>query len=235
MSASTIDRSIKELSRLGFISITWKQRTSHYEVAPRTQWSKILKGQIDLSETESCYVKLTSQLGQIDLSDGSVSLYEPDLVNQKEHTPYPQASPSPKLDRKTDDCATAVARGARAPISRKGAASENAAAPDLFQEFIGVFLAAGKKLNKLDNARALKLWRNFNAPEHAAILEHLKRSVVDGTWSDALHTPMPASYLASKAWTRIGPGRVLPHPPQKESKVETAIRRAAERFRQGAR
>ncbi len=101
---------------------------------------------------------------------------------------------------------------------------------------MGVFLAAGKLLNERDTERALKLWLHFDAPEHAAILEHLKRSVVDGTWSDARHTPMPTSYLASKAWTRIGPGRILPRPPQKESKAESALRRdCAERFRQGER
>ena len=46
----------------------------------------------------------------------------------------------------------------------------------------------------------------------AAILEHLKRSVTDGTWSSERYIPWPASYLESKAWTRIGPGRVLTAP-----------------------
>jgi len=107
-------------------------------------------------------------------------------------------------------------------------AAPAAPAPDLFQEFIGVFLAAGKKLNNVDIERALKLWLNFDAQEHVVILEHLKRSVRDGTWSDELHTPMPRRYLQSMAWTRVGPGRVLPHPPRSEA--ESAQRRAEDRF-----
>ena len=124
------------------------------------------------------------------------------------------------------------ARGVRAPATT---VRQNSASPDLFQEFIGIFLAAGKLLNDRDAERALKVWLNVDAPEHPAILELLKRSVVDGTWSDARHTPMPASYLGSKAWTRIGPGRVLPHPPRSETKFDNALRRAGERFRRGER
>ena len=158
-----------------------------------------------------------------------------EVLKEGTHPPTPQRPPSPKPDRKTDECATDVARGVRAPISRKGVVSENAAATGLFQEFIGVFLAAGKSLNDRDVERARKLWLKFDAPEHGRILEHLKRSVTDGTWSDALHTPMPDNYLRSKAWTRVGPGRVLPLPPKSESKAENAQRPAAERFLRGER
>ena len=159
------------------------------------------------------------------------------LEEEKKNAPLPpNTPPSPKPDRKTDDCASDDARGVRTPISRKGVVSAaTAAATGLFEEFIGVFLAAGKKLNKLDNERARKLWLHFDAPEHGRILEHLKRSVTDGTWSSERYIPMPANYLESKAWTRIGPGRVLPLPPRSESKTESALRRAAERFRQGER
>ena len=158
-----------------------------------------------------------------------------EVLKEGTHPPTPQRTPSQKPEPDLGDCATDVARGVRAPISRKGVVSENAAATGLFQEFIGVFLAAGKKLNDRDVERARKLWRNFNAPEHAAILEHLKRAVVDGTWSSERYIPMPASYLESKAWTRIGPGRVLKRPPQQESKAESAQRRAEARFLRGER
>ncbi len=91
VSDRTIDRSITELSRLGLIKITWKQRTSHYDVAPRTRWAGILKRQIGVSE-KSCNDKLASQLRQIGVSDGPVPLYEPDLENQSKHTPYPRGA-----------------------------------------------------------------------------------------------------------------------------------------------
>src|SRR5437764_1089903 len=65
VSARTIDRSITELSRVGLICITRRQRTSHYDVAPKTRWPEILKRQIGVSEQEACNAKLASQLRQI--------------------------------------------------------------------------------------------------------------------------------------------------------------------------
>jgi hypothetical protein len=165
------------------------------------------------------------------------------VTGPPEPEPYPE--PEPRVsERKATSLVADRNIHARIPISEQGVASEdhaasaanlpqNATAPDLFQEFIGVLLAAGKLLNERDIERARKLWLNFDAPEHAAILEHLKRSVMDGTWSDARHTPMPASYLGSKAWTRIGPGRVLSRLPQARSKGESAQQWAEDRYLRG--
>ena len=173
------------------------------------------------------------------------------MTGLPEPEPYPR--PEPRVsDRKTTGLVGRQNSDARAPISGKDAASENPVAlavtvpknaaaldlskyPSVFQEFILVFMAAGKVVNDRDNELAFRLWLNFDAQDHAVILAHLKRAVMDGTWSSERYTPMPASYLASKAWTRIGPGRVLPRPPRSESKAESAIRRAGERFRQGER
>jgi hypothetical protein len=162
--------------------------------------------------------------------------------NKKKRSIEKKATPA--IERKTTSLVARQNTDVRVPNSRHDAASENraasavtvpenAAAPDMFHEFVGVFLAAGKKLNERDIERALKLWLNSDPPEHAVILEHLKRSVVDGTWSDARYTPMPASYLESKAWTRTGPSRVLPRPPKSEA--DSGIRKAAARFRRGER
>jgi hypothetical protein len=96
-----------------------------------------------------------------------------------------------------------------------------------FSEFLGIFLAAGKLLNERDNDKALESWLRFEPAEHDIILAHLKRAVSDGTWSDAKHTPFPASYLASEAWRRRGPGRLLPSP---RTKGEMAQQEAARRF-----
>ena len=139
---------------------------------------------------------------------------------KEERPPYPNTPPSPKPDRKhSDDCASSIdARGVPTPISGNGVVSAaTAAATGLFQEFLGVFLAAGKKLNKLDNERARKLLSLLRcALEHGRILEHLKRSVTDGTWSSdtlGIRRCQPTIW-SRRHGTRIGPGRVLLLPPR---------------------
>ena len=83
-------------------------------------------------------------------------------------------------------------------------------APDRFQEFIGMFIAAGKAMNEIDIEAALKLWLNSEPPEHDDICGDVERKLRDGTWSDARHTPMPKRYLEGKEWTRKAIPRVLP-------------------------
>jgi hypothetical protein len=101
-----------------------------------------------------------------------------------------------------------------------------------FADFIGIFLAAGKLLNEKDNAKALQLWLRFEPTEHAIILGHLKQAVSDSTWSDATHTPVPVSYLASEAWRRRGPGRLVR---SARTKGDVAQQEAARRFMEGGK
>ena len=95
--------------------------------------------------------------------------------------------------------------------------------PDLFDEFIGVFLAAGKLLNDRDLEKACRRWQDFEPAEHAVILAHVKQCVSDGTWSDARHTPIPRNYLDTEAWTRRGPGRILPDAPRSRAEHGQAL------------
>lgn len=96
-----------------------------------------------------------------------------------------------------------------------------------FDEFCGLFLAAGKKLCERDIERALRLWISHSS-EHDAIMADVRPKFTNGTWSDTLHTPMPQNYLRSQAWRRRGPGRLLPDPPK--TKGQAAQQEAARRF-----
>jgi hypothetical protein len=83
VSARTIDRTLAELSRFGLVRIIWRQRTSHYEVAPRSQWNRILLRQIGVSENPVT-PKWRNALRQIGVSDAPVSLLTyPEPKNQK--------------------------------------------------------------------------------------------------------------------------------------------------------
>jgi hypothetical protein len=89
VSKRTINRSLTELSSLGFIRITWGQRTSDYDLAPETEWPKILKRQIGATETRSETPNWRYALRQIGATDATLSLYEPEVLNQKEEPPIP--------------------------------------------------------------------------------------------------------------------------------------------------
>ncbi len=167
--------------------------------------------------------RVTEHCPDIDREQAKASRQNPVMSRPPEPVPEPEPVPTPERVA----CVSTV----MAPETSKMVATtvETTTMPDLFPEFMGIFLAAGKLLNDRDKERALKLWLNFEAGEHATILEHLKRSVTDGTWSDARYTPMPASYLESKAWSRIGPGRILPRT-LAQTRAENAQQRAEARF-----
>jgi hypothetical protein len=79
LSVRTINRLLAELSRLGLIQIVWRQRGSHYEVAPRTRWPEILKRQIGVTENPET-PNWRNVKRQIGVTDTPVSINEPDLI-----------------------------------------------------------------------------------------------------------------------------------------------------------
>lgn len=83
VSRRTIERALVELSETGLIQVMLGQRASHYQVAPRSQWSKILIRQHDVAEPSSDTPKWRRQPRQNDTSDGSASLFsEKTLINR---------------------------------------------------------------------------------------------------------------------------------------------------------
>jgi uncharacterized protein YdaU (DUF1376 family) len=102
----------------------------------------------------------------------------------------------------------------------------------LFEEFIGVAIAAGKGLNDVFVAQALRLWQGYDDGTHAAIVTDYKSKCTNGTWSDEQHTPYPHNYLKTKQWSSPTNGhRLLPK--ADTSKGATAQKRAAANFMKG--
>lgn len=105
---------------------------------------------------------------------------------------------------------------------------------DLFRQFVGVALAAGKTLSEEQVGVTAREWVGLEPTDHAALLEDYNRKCRDGTWSDPRHTPAPLAYLKTRAWRAVGSGkRVLPEPPRPPGRRERAYQQAVEDFVKG--
>ncbi|TXH41276.1 MAG: hypothetical protein E6Q97_37905 [Desulfurellales bacterium] len=81
----------------------------------------------------------------------------------------------------------------------------------LWEEFIGLSMAAGKQYSEGQVMLALRDWLSYGDDEKLMIFEDYKRKCFDGTWSDARHTPLVGNYLKTGAWKPRGTGvRILP-------------------------
>lgn len=99
---------------------------------------------------------------------------------------------------------------------------------DLFDVFWRLFVMAGKAMNDVDKEKALRLWLNYEQPQQEEIIRWTVEQMKT-VWSDAMHTPMPASALNSKGWTRNAAPRVIPTP-GKQSKASEVLRIVQERY-----
>lgn len=102
-------------------------------------------------------------------------------------------------------------------------------APDeIFDQYIGVFAAAGKPMNPdgSDKAEARKVWLTYGADDREGACRNaleicMKRQNVD-------LIPMPASHLAKAHWRRVAQPRTLPMMiPNGEVDVNAEVRRLA--------
>jgi len=106
---------------------------------------------------------------------------------------------------------------------------------DLFEKFIGVAIAAGKRLNDNLMEQALRLWQNYGEDQHARIFADYKSKCFNGTWSDERHTPFPHNYLKTKAWEPKTSGvRTIPAVAPK-SRGQVAQEEAAASFLAGGK
>lgn len=98
-----------------------------------------------------------------------------------------------------------------------------------WQEYIGVFLAAGKHLNETDIGHALRQWVSIEPDERSLALHDIRTRAI-GT--SAQYIPLPVNHLTKKPWTRRGPGRLMPEPvpPKPKSRGEIAQERASQIF-----
>lgn len=94
-----------------------------------------------------------------------------------------------------------------------------------WENFIGLYLAAGKALNEQDLAEGLREWLSLEMPDQLAAFRHLQTEALR---SEARFLMFPANYLRKRPWTRVGPGRVLPL--QKRTRVDDANEEALRIF-----
>lgn len=76
-----------------------------------------------------------------------------------------------------------------------------------FQTYIGVFISAGKALNRIDIARAHATWTGMEQEDRdAAVLDALK---VCKTTRYQRFMPLPCNHLAGQGWNRLAVKRTL--------------------------
>ena len=103
---------------------------------------------------------------------------------------------------------------------------ENRCESDGWEEYLGVFLFAGKALNDADIQDALRNWLSLDVADRILAFQHIQSVARE---NEAQFVPMPANHLRKKPWTRRGPGRLLPEP-RKQSRVEIGQAKAAAEF-----
>jgi len=103
----------------------------------------------------------------------------------------------------------------------------------LCEQFIGLFLAAGKPLNKGDMQRAKSRWCELSPEDQTAAFNAAHEKLIQT--ADPQFIPLPANFLSAKSWTRSAPPRTLPveqiDKPKKSKRAEereALIRQAVE-------
>ena len=93
-----------------------------------------------------------------------------------------------------------------------------------FEEFIGIFIAAGKPLNAGDVMGAKVLWPLLNFEDRAKAISAIEKQL-RATESPAF-MPLPVNFLRAKPWTRVALSRTLPY--DKPSKILDRLDKAAQ-------
>lgn len=89
-----------------------------------------------------------------------------------------------------------------------------------FEEFIGLFLAAGKPVNPGDVIQAQAKWVTLNEESKLLAFQDARQQLM--RTRDARYMPLPANYLAARPWTRTAPARTLPYiDPKTEKALDT--------------
>ena len=98
----------------------------------------------------------------------------------------------------------------------------------LFQEFMGVFLAAGVAMNQRDIENCQWKFLPLDLETKRFIVADVKAKATNGTWPSADKTKRPWNYLDGNEWTRKAIPRALPS--GHKSASQEAHERAAKRF-----
>jgi hypothetical protein len=107
-------------------------------------------------------------------------------------------------------------------------AGEGSSSPE---NFIGLFLSAGKPLNKRDLNLAASQWRALSPTDRISAF-NAARDQLQRT-ADPQYIPLPANFLVSRAWERTAMPRQLPIKPKtKHIPPKTEAERIADIQRQ---
>lgn len=79
-------------------------------------------------------------------------------------------------------------------------------APDMFADFWGLFVEAGKPLNDRDKEAALKVWLNLKDSDQPEVIAWVKMQLID-RWTQEKYTPMPVKVLRDEGWKRVAQPR----------------------------
>lgn len=93
-----------------------------------------------------------------------------------------------------------------------------------FEEFIGIFIAAGKPLNAGDVGAARVLWPLLSFEDRARAIAAIEKQL--RATESAAYMPLPVNFLRAKPWTRTALKRSLPY--DKPSKVMDRLEKAWE-------
>ena len=146
----TVTRALAELRAIGLVDVAWGQRGSSYQVAARAGWDRILIGQKCPNRKILIGQKCPNTLGQKCPIRASVSINEPDLLNQKEYVPPP---PPVELMKRADPLPSETAAAA-APKSLKTEPEKNGHA-DPATALLSELLAAHPQPGQPEKARSV--------------------------------------------------------------------------------
>ena len=91
-----------------------------------------------------------------------------------------------------------------------------------FEEFIGIFVAAGKPLNAGDVGAARVLWPLLSFEDRARAIAAIEKQL--RATESAAYMPLPVNFLRAKPWTRTALTRSLPY--DKPSKILDRLSKA---------
>jgi hypothetical protein len=87
---------------------------------------------------------------------------------------------------------------------------------------VGIFIAAGVGLCKLDVEKARAEWDKTDPDEYQAIFADVHDGIMN-RWSSVKYIPRPASYLKTQSWRRRAGPALLKKPTKSEQREHDGV------------
>lgn len=147
--------------------------------------------------------------------DGKVNLPDNQDGEGKDNPPSRERTRT----RSDTDIASAVVGSSGEGVQGKGAMA--VASGVGWETYIGIFLAAGKKLNQSDLTKGLRQWLSLETAEQLAAVRDIEATA---RTREAEFIQFPVNHLKDRPWTRVGPERILPEPSRSAAAQDEAER-----------